>query len=521
MSAPLSPLNLLLVEDSEMDAELLLVELRRNGFDVNAERVESGSALRGALASSDWQIVICDHGMPSFNSTDALSIVRAAQADLPFVVFSGSIGEEAAVEALRAGATDVVLKTNLSRVGPVVERVLEEAEGKRQRHSLEAQLRQAQKMEAIGSLVGSITHDFNNILAVVNGYAHLILQQLGEEDPLRKKITAIAIAGEKGASLTQQLLAFTRRQALEPKIVDLNKVILGIEPLLRQLVGEHVDLVIDLDPKLGCVKADESQLEQVVMNLVVNGCDAMTEGGALTVQTRFTTVDEGHTSTRSPIAARDGSYVALSVTDTGTGMDAETQDQIFEPFFTTKGVGQGTGLGLATVYGIVTQSGGHIEVASRVGFGTVFHVLLPRVIAEPQIREQMLSAQEPWRGTASILVVDDNDGVLGLVRELLEYDGFSVRAARGGDEAIEIFTRHPGSIDLVITDMMMPGMSGVDLARRLREIEPEIPLIFMSGYSGRVPDNVESFAPETTTFIQKPLNPTALNLKVRELLDTS
>jgi CheY-like chemotaxis protein len=202
-------------------------------------------------------------------------------------------------------------------------------------------------------------------------------------------------------------------------------------------------------------------------------------------------------------------------------MDAETQDHIFEPFFTTKSLGNGTGLGLATVYGIVTQSGGHIEVESSVGSGTVFHVLLPRVTAEAQVSEHMLPALEPWRGTASILVVDDDDGVLGLVRELLEYDGFSVRAARGGAEAVEIFTRHLGSIDLVITDMMMPGMSGVDLGRRLREIEPQIPLIFMSGFSGRVPDNVESFAPDTTTFIQKPLNPTALNLKVHELLDAS
>jgi two-component system cell cycle sensor histidine kinase/response regulator CckA len=525
------PLNLLLVEDSESDAELLLIELRRLGFGVSHERVDTGAALGAALETRDWEIVICDHGMPSFDSGEALQIVRSVKADLPFIVFSGSIGEEVAVEALRAGATDVVLKTNLARVGPVIDRALAEADNRRQRQegeaeraSLEAQLRQAQKMDAIGSLVAGITHDFNNMLAVVNGYSHLILRRLTEDDPLRPQIAEMARAGEKAAALTRQLLAFSRQQVLELKVLQLNTVVAEIEPLLLRLIDDQViEFVMRLDPGLGLVRADSSQLEQVVMNLGVNARDAMPEGGTLTIETHAVDYGPAQTSGPGSVASPEGRYVVLSVTDTGVGMDAETQERIFEPFFTTKSAEHGTGLGLSTVYGIVNQSGGHIDVVSKPGAGTTFRIALPLVDAPAHTGahtgEQPVPSVEPWRGSATVLVVEDNDGVRHLVRELLESDGMTVLEARTGAEAIEVFNRDPGAVGLVITDMVMPGMSGADLGRRLRELQPGVRLLFMSGYSKELPDAPASHGLDAP-LLQKPFAAADLNDKVRQLLDS-
>jgi signal transduction histidine kinase/CheY-like chemotaxis protein len=381
-----------------------------------------------------------------------------------------------------------------------------------ERASLEAQLRQAQKMEAIGSLAGGITHDFNNILAVVNGYSDLVLRRLAPDDPLRPQVEEIARAGGKAAALTHQLLAFTRRQVLEPRVLDLNEVVGELTPMLGRVIGERIDLVTRLDPH-GCrVRADESQLEQVVMNLTVNARDAMPEGGRLTIATR-----NEELCRRTPDGAElEGHFVLLSVSDTGDGIDPEIQDRIFEPFFTTKEPGEGTGLGLSTVYGIVKQSGGYVWVDSEHGLGSTFDVCLPRIEA-PIEAEQPGAADGPARSSGTILVVEDDEGLLRLVDELLAYDGYEVRTARDGSEALDVFARDPAAFDAVISDLVMPGMGGLDLGRRLRELQPGIRLLYMSGYGNQQLDEDGGYGPGTA-FIQKPFTPAGLNVKLSELL---
>jgi two-component system, cell cycle sensor histidine kinase and response regulator CckA len=375
------PLRLLLIEDSDADAELNAIELRRHGYAVCSERVDSATTLHAALARAPWDLALCDHSLPGFASREAQSIVHDAHPDLPFVILSGTIGEEAAVDALRSGARDVVLKTNLSRLGPVVERVLAEAELRRKQASLEAQLRQAQKMEALGSLAGGITHDFGNILAVIATYSDLLAKALAADNPLRGHVDQIGRAGERASALTRQLLAFSRGQILEPKVLDLNAVISELEPMLARTIGGHVELRTKLDPQAGRVLADRSQIEQVVINLTINARDAMPAGGAISIETGVGDLDSALWAGGDADASGTGSGTVLSVSDTGIGMDAPTKDRIFEPFFTTKEIGKGTGLGLSIVYGIVKQSDGVLEVESEPGRGTTFRIYLPHLPA--------------------------------------------------------------------------------------------------------------------------------------------
>jgi PAS domain S-box-containing protein len=649
------PLDLLIIEDSETDAELIMLELRRDDYDVTAQRVDTAESLRASLESRRWDIVLCDHSLPSFDSAEALKIVRERSADLPFVILSGSIGEEAAVEALKAGARDVVLKTNLSRIGPVVERELQETENRRrhreaetallgsearktaildsaldavvsidhegrivdfnraaetlfgyaaaavrgrrmaelivppslrnqhqeafsrhlatgestiidtrleltgmrsdgsefpvelsvtraelsgrpfftgylrdlteaklaeqERMRLEEQIQDTQKLDAIGGLAGGITHDFNNILAVVIGFAEILLRKLDETSPLRPYVEEIKGAGERAFSLTKQLLAFSRRQVLEPKVLDLNAVITDIEPMLRRVIDEDVELVTHLDSTLGRVKADRSQLEQVLLNLAVNARDAMPHGGTLTFESRNTEFDRDYVDRHDAVSIKEGRYALLSVTDTGVGMDAETQARIFEPFFTTKEVGQGTGLGLSTVYGIVKQSEGFVWVHSELQHGTTFNVYLPLVSAPLDAPELPDPTQEQTHGTETVVVVEDDEALLRLVRQMLEEDGYTVLPARSGAEAAKLCEQENNDIRLVISDIVMPGMSGLELARALLKRQPEMKLLLMSGYSQHRTTDAER-RELGAGFIQKPFSWVTLSRKIRELLDS-
>ncbi len=380
-----------------------------------------------------------------------------------------------------------------------------------QRQQLEEQLRQAQKMEAVGMLAGGIAHDFNNLLTIITGYSQLLLGNIPQTDSNRTAVEQIMKAGDRAAALTRQLLAFSRRQVLQPKILDLNVLVSGLAVMLRRLIGEDIDLRLVMGPELGRVSADPGQVEQVIMNLALNARDAMPQGGMLTIQTANTELEEGYGGTH--LAVRPGAYVMLSVTDTGHGMDAETQSRIFEPFFTTKGQGQGTGLGLSTVFGIVKQSGGNLEVISEPGQGTSVKVYLPRIQQQAQVEaERAIPASA--RGSETILLVEDEDMVRSLVRETLERSGYKLLDAADPVEAMRICESYQGTIHLLITDVVLPKEGGRELASRLVALRPEMKVLFMSGYTDKA-----LAAANDRSFLQKPFTPAVLARKVREVLE--
>jgi len=384
-----------------------------------------------------------------------------------------------------------------------------------ERTQLEAQFRQAQKMESIGRLAGGVAHDFNNLLAVIMGHADLLAVDTGPEHPLYRRIDLIQKAATHAADLTKQLLAFSRKQVLAPRILDLNAVVTGIEPMLKRLIGEDVGLVIAPAPDLECVKADPAQITAIVLNLAVNARDAMPDGGKLTIETDNVELDEAHAH-RHPESA-PGRYVMLAVSDTGVGMDEETRSRIFEPFFTTKGPGEGTGLGLATVYGIVKQSNGNIGVYSEPGRGTTFKIYLPRV----EGRAETVAVEQPgsWLGgSETILLVEDNDTVRRLFCEILRSRGYTVLEARNGADALEFTQRYHGPIDLLVTDVVMPEMGGCELARRLRDARPRMKVLYMSGYAA---DSIvhRGVLEEGAAFLPKPMKADTVRRKVREVLD--
>ncbi len=348
--------------------------------------------------------------------------------------------------------------------------------------SLEKQLRQTQKMEAVGQLTGGIAHDFNNLLSVIIGYSEILEQRLPMGDPLLRECLQIKKAGQSAASLTRQLLAFSRQQVLEPKVLGLNEIVLNVEKMLQRLIGEHIDLRTNLDPMLGSVKADQTQIEQVIINLAVNARDAMPHGGKLLIETANVDLDEDYARLHPP--QLPGSYVLLTVADTGVGMQAETLAHIFEPFFTTKEIGKGTGLGLSTVYGIVRQSGGHIWVYSEPGLGTTFKIYLPLVNPSARPPQPVATPSESLRGSRTILLVEDEESLRRQTRRLLEDNGYTVLEADLPETAMKIAQQYGAVIHILLTDMVMPGMTGRDLAKKLAAIRPEMKAVFMSGYTG-------------------------------------
>jgi PAS domain S-box-containing protein len=384
------------------------------------------------------------------------------------------------------------------------------------RRDLEARLRQSQKMEAIGRLAGGIAHDFNNLLTVITGYSERLLGGLTEDDPLRKGAEAIKRSADRAAALTQQLLAFSRRQIMSPKVLDLNSVVGNMNRLLPRLIGEDVHLLTQPAEDLGRVKADPNQIEQVIMNLAVNSRDAMPQGGTLTIQTANVTLDRPMATQHVGLEA--GRYVMLAVGDNGCGMSAEVQAHLFEPFFTTKPQGKGTGLGLSTIYGIIKQSGGHIWVESEPGRGTIFRIYLPRIDEPAEVTAPAEPRTAAPQGSETILLVEDEEAVRHLLRDVLKRFGYTVLDASNGAEAIDLCRNHPGAIDLVVTDMVMPQISGWEVADAVSALRPKAKIIYMSGYIEHVV--VEERVLETgVAFLGKPFTPEALGRKVRAVLD--
>jgi signal transduction histidine kinase len=380
----------------------------------------------------------------------------------------------------------------------------------------EAQVRQAHKMESIGQLAGGIAHDFNNLLTVINGYSDMLLFETVLSSPLQHTgLTAIREAGQDAATLTMQLLAFSRQQVLEPKVLDLNIIVPKTMKLVRRLIGENITLNISMNPTLGRVKADPGQIGQMIMNLAVNARDAMPQGGQLTIET--TNVELDDTSLSNQDSVSPGPYIMLAIRDSGCGMDVDTQARMFDPFFTTKDPGRGTGLGLSTVYGIVKQSGGHIDVSSKVGQGSIVRVYLPRSEDEFQVSEPAPARPEALRGAETILLVEDEEMVRAVGQDILQRHGYTILAAREAMEALQLAEKHQGPIHLLFTDMMMPGLSGPELAERLAFIRPETKVLHTSGYLDRWRTQHHSKA-LSTAFLQKPYTPETLTHKIREVL---
>jgi PAS domain S-box-containing protein len=384
------------------------------------------------------------------------------------------------------------------------------------RKMLEQQLRQASKMEAVGRLAGGVAHDFNNLLTVIGGYAQMLRDSLPPADSLREVVEEIARAADRANALTQRLLSFSRHQVVQPKVLELNSVVSGLNKMLRRVIGADIELATALRPDLARVKVDRSQIEQILVNLIVNARDAMPGGGRLTIETR--NVELGEEYARMHVGVVPGQYVMLSVGDTGDGMDEETKSHLFEPFFTTKEPGKGTGLGLSTVYGIAKQSGGDIDVHSEVGKGTTVRVYLPQVEEAGVEVALKTPVRRPLGGTETVLLVEDEVGVRKLFQEILRRHGYTVLEARDSQDAVMIGAEHPGPIHLLLTDVVMPQMSGGELAKRIRGMRPALRVLYVSGYADDA--SLRREAPDLGgAFLQKPFTPEVLLRTLRDVLD--
>ncbi|HEU4327043.1 MAG TPA: response regulator [Roseiflexaceae bacterium] len=508
------PLRVLMVEDSQDDALLVARALRRGAYDPQITRVQSADALCAALDRQTWDVIIADHRLPGFSGLDALALVQQRGLDVPFIVVSGSIGEEIAVASMRAGAQDYVMKDNLARLAPAIERELREVAGRRERRraeqerqTVEAQFRQAQKMDLVGQLAGGIAHDFNNLLTAITGYAELALQSIPGDEPAREDVEEILRASQRASALTRQLLTFSRRQLAEPQVIDLRELVTDLGRMLRRLLGAEISLSMSADNDLWPVRADPGQIEQILVNLAVNARDAMPGGGELTITLHNQGLQAQELGGRS---STEGALVALTVSDTGVGMSSEVRARLFEPFFTTKP--HGTGLGLTICETIVRQNGGRILVESSSGHGSSIAVLLPRA-DEPAASQGETAPDALPYGNEQILLVDDEPTICALAARVLRAQGYSVLEATSPEEALHLAeSDHPPQ--LLLASLIMPRISGRALADRLKAIHPELRVLFTCGSS-------DTALAQNDPILPKPFSRAALTRKVREVLDGS
>jgi PAS domain S-box-containing protein len=633
---PAERLRVLHVEDNARDAKLCARQLEQAGFQLTIDVVAAREAFTGALRARHYDLVLADYHLASWSGAEALDILRIHDADMPFILFTGTMGEDAAVECIKQGATDYVLKDRPARLPLAVKRALQEraaheerrrgerardllasivessddaiigaaldgivatwnlgakriygysfdeVEGKpisllfppgsndvpraahvqrdsgierfettglrkdgaaidvaitvsairdpgggvsglsiiardiTERKRLQNEYYLAQKMEAIGRLAAGVAHDFNNLLTVIIGYGSLALARLDKDDELYEEILEVRKAGERAATLAHQLLAVSRKQVLQAKIVDFNAIVADMDRMLRRVIGDDIELETVLDPLVGPVKVDTGQLEQVIMNLAINARDAMPEGGKLRIATSAVHVEESAAQTTLGVPA--GRYAVLTVADAGTGMDTATRARVFEPFFTTKPEGQGTGLGLATVYGIVKQSGGSIQLSSEPGRGTTFEIYLPQVV-KPAAERRAPNLASSADGGETLLVVEDEDAVRTLTCNILRKRGYSVLAAKNGGEALDTCRRHEGPIHLLVTDIVLPAMNGEESAAQISALRPAMRILFVSGYAAAaVGQQRREFTPGVG-YLAKPFTAQTLANKVREVLD--
>ena len=514
--SPNQSIRVLIVEDSAGDAELMVLELRRGGFEVLADVVDTREVFVERFRTGTYDVILSDYKLPGWTGLSSLEEVRVHRKDVPLLIVTGALGDERAAECIKAGATDYILKERMARLPIAVRRAMEEKKLREEHARLEGEFRQAQKMQAIGVLASGISHNFNNLLQVIYSYTYVALKETGPSGPAAEALEEIRKASQRAASLTRQLLTFSRRQVPSSRIVNLNDLIRGMIDLVEHVLGEGITLVGELGSDLWSTKVDPGQMEQVLVNLALNARDAMPRGGLLTIETANVTRD-------SPEDLGTGSHgrieeVMLAVRDTGVGMDEETRRRIFEPFFTTKQPGEGTGLGLATVYGIVRQNEGRIQVRSQPGRGTTFEIRLPRLEETPEKRASGVVPFESSRGSETLLVVEDDLVLRRVLKSALEDAGYRVLVAGNGLQALEVAGMNKGPIHLLATDVVMPGMSGPSLAEKLAEPRPGLKVLYFSGSSLDTLKN-EGLVDPGATFLPKPFPVPDLLKRVRALLD--
>ena len=509
-------LRILHLEDSEKDCEIIHQLLVEEGFDCEIKRHETGSEFLEALKKKDFDLIFADSTLPEFNGLKALELSRQHVPEVPFIFVSGTMGEETAIESLRSGATDYVLKQRLSRLGPAVRRAMAETATKNKNIEMEQRLQQAQRLEAVGTLAGGVAHDFNNILTIIKGYTSLLPIEYRRSDRVLEIAATIDRAAQRGSELVGQLLAFARKSDGSFTSTDINQRIREIGAMLRETFPRNITFEFQLDDTLPKILADSGQVERVLINLATNARDAMPNGGKIIFDTSQVRGEEVFSNL--PEAA-SRAYLRLQVIDTGTGMDEATRQHIFEPFFTTKAKGKGTGLGMPVVYGLMQTHNGRIDVWSEAGKGTRISLFFP--IPTPdvtQASEQTLEMPKMVGGTETVLVVDDEPDVSYLLEVVLQTNGYHVLSARSAEQALDIFQAHRDEIQMLFSDLGLPKLDGFDLSDRLKKFKPELRTILASGYAdGSVKARMVEHGIDG--FVQKPYNISALLQTMRNILD--
>jgi len=510
-----TPLKALIVEDSRQGVAAILDELERGGFDVRCAQVETAEELKAALDREGWDVVLANYSMARFSAPEALKVLRAAGRDVPFIIISDFPGEETAVASVKAGADDFLVKGRLNQLAPAIEQALADAEARRDRERLEAELQHTRKMEALGRLAGGVAHDFNNLLTAILGYGALVLEQVGRDTPAGHDAAQILASAQKASTLSRQLLAFSHKQVFTSVPLNLNTVIYDVEPKLRALGGESITLVVRLEPALHWVMANTAQVEQVLLSVTANARDAMPDGGVITIETGNSASVENTSPARPDTPV--GAYAVVSVQDTGVGMPPEIRAKMFEPFFSTKEKGLGTGLGLAAVYGIVRQLGGFIRVDSEPGKGTTVQLFLPQTARPSEIAPAKPEGLGPASGLGNILLVEDDDGVRALIRTMLERHSYRVLDVPSGEDALDLLGKTTTPIDLLLSDLVLPGIQGPEVASSAVIARPALKVLLISDELDHLVGTAHAVGGNWPV-IAKPFSAPALVARIQQIL---